>query len=84
MVEFTNLTGAIGFEALFQATRADPRLIAGNGDRRAFAATPMQVFILPMSAIGLLQIRQPVGFPVAVKAPPTNGVPHRSWGVPVP
>jgi len=33
MVEFTNLTGAIGFEALFQATRADPRLVAGNGDR---------------------------------------------------
>ena len=62
MVEFTNLTGAIGLEGLFQAARADPRLVATNEERRTFAAGLVTVLLRPLDVIGLLQRRRPVGF----------------------
>ena len=71
MVEFTNLTGAIGLEALFQASRADPRLVATNADRKAFAAGLVTVMLYPLDVIGLLQMGRPVGF--LTTSPPAAG-----------
>jgi len=73
MVEFSNLTGAIGLECLFQGSRADPRLVATNADRRAFAASVVMVAILPLDVIGLLQTKRPVGFVRATTTASTNG-----------